>query len=74
MAEWPDVISSDRQELLTSSHIVLVCQSPYNELKFQQTTMLRNYIATPDAPFDIHKWHAWNTLLQRFEEQNTQTC
>jgi hypothetical protein len=28
-------------------------------------------ITTPDALFDIYKWHAWNTLLQCFEEQNT---
>lgn len=27
-------------------HCMLVCQSPYNELKFQQTTMLRNYMGS----------------------------
>lgn len=44
-------------------HCVLVCQSPYNELKFQQTTMLRNYMGS-QSNSRCTLWHVKMTLMK----------
>ena len=44
-------------------HYVLVCQSPYNELKFHQTTMLRNYMGS-QSNSRCSLWHMQMTRMK----------
>lgn len=44
-------------------HYVLVCQSPYNELKFHQTTMLRNYMGS-QSNTRCSLWHIQMTCMK----------